>query len=266
MTLEVTILGCGSSGGVPRVASGWGACNPVNPKNRRYRCSILVEKVAENGGRTTVLVDTGPDLRQQLLASQVNALDGVIYTHEHADHTHGIDDLRPLVIHHRRRIDAYCDEATSRHLRGRFGYCFETPAGSDYPPIVSEHRIIAGQGFSVDGEGGPLSVLPFRQFHGNIDSLGLRFGDIAYSSDLNGLPDESLPLLTDLGVWIIDALRYTRHPSHLSLAEALEWIGRLKPRRAVLTNLHTDLDYEALVAQLPNGVEPAYDGLRLALK
>lgn len=265
MTLDVTILGCGSSGGVPRVASGWGACNPANPRNRRQRCSILVEQVAANGGRTTVLVDTGPDLRQQLLAAEVTALDGVLFTHEHADHTHGIDDLRPMVIHHRRRINVFCDEATSRHLRGRFGYCFETPQGSDYPPIVVENRIVAGRQFNVDGEGGPLTVLPFRQFHGNIDSLGFRFGGIAYSSDLIGLPDESLPHLAGLDLWIIDALRYARHPSHLSLTEALEWIARLKPKRAVLTNLHTDLDYDALAAQLPSHIVPAYDGLRISI-
>lgn len=265
MTLDVTILGCGSSGGVPRVASGWGACNPANPRNRRQRCSILVEQVAANGGRTTVLVDTGPDLRQQLLAAEVTALDGVLFTHEHADHTHGIDDLRPMVIHHRRRINVFCDEATSRHLRGRFDYCFETPQGSDYPPIVVENRIAAGRQFNVDGEGGPLAVLPFRQFHGNIDSLGFRFGGIAYSSDLIGLPDESLPHLAGLDLWIIDALRYARHPSHLSLTEALEWVARLKPKRAVLTNLHTDLDYDALVAQLPSHIVPAYDGLRISI-
>ena len=260
MTLTVTILGCGSSGGVPRVGSGWGACDPQNPKNRRRRCSILVERTGPDG-TTSVLVDTSPDLRDQLLDAGVRRLDAVLFTHDHADHTHGIDDLRPLVIHMRRRIPVYADAATSRVLHERFGYCFKTPPGSEYPPILTEHRLVPGQAISVAGEGGPITALPILQQHGDIASLGFRIGGFAYSCDLSGLPAESAAALGGLDVWVLDALRYSPHPSHFSVADALGWIGRLKPRRAILTNLHADLDYEELRRQLPSNVEPAHDGL-----
>ena len=262
MTLNFTILGCGSSMGVPRPALGWGACDPNNPKNRRRRTSLLVERQGP-GGRTRILVDTSPDLREQLLAADIDWLDGVLFTHPHADHTHGIDDLRSLFVKKRRRLDAYVDEPTSRALMERFQYCFEMPPGSDYPPILTERRIEAGRRVTINGEGGPVDVLPILQQHGNIPSLGFRFGNLAYSCDLNGVPPESLPALADLEVWIVDALRYAPHPSHFSLADALVWIERVQPRRAVLTNLHSDLDYEALRGQLPPQVEPAFDGLTI---
>jgi phosphoribosyl 1,2-cyclic phosphate phosphodiesterase len=264
MTLAVTILGCGSSGGVPRPALGWGACNPDNPKNRRRRCSILVEQT-NGAGTTRLLVDTSPDLREQLLDANVDWLDAVLITHEHADHTHGVDDLRGLFIRNRKRLDMYLDEATSRVMFHRFGYCFVTPPGSQYPPIANEHRINPGQALTIDGPGGPLTTRAFLQDHGDINSLGFRFGDLAYSSDLVRLPDESLDALQDLDVWIVDALRYKPHPSHFSVDEALGWIERLKPRRAILTNLHSDLDYDELAARLPANVVPAYDGMRIAL-
>ncbi|MBY0612510.1 MAG: MBL fold metallo-hydrolase [Beijerinckiaceae bacterium] len=260
MSLSVEILGCGSSGGVPRVAQGWGACDPTNPKNRRRRCSILVRQ-ASSGGETTVLVDTSPDLRDQLLTAGVKRLDGVIFTHEHADHTHGIDDLRPVVIQNRRLIDVYLDEATAGTLHTRFRYIFETPPGSEYPPLAKEHRIRAGETFSIAGQGGAVACTPFNLHHGSIDALGLRFGGIAYTPDVNAIPDESVPYLEGLDCWIIDALRLTPHPSHFRLAESLAWIERMKPKRAVLTNLHTDLDYDALARQVPAGVVPAYDGM-----
>ncbi len=169
MAASFTILGSGSSGGVPRPALGWGACDPNNPRNRRRRTSLLVER--RNGaGVTRVLVDTSPDLREQLLDADVNWLDAVLFTHEHADHTHGIDDLRGLFIHRRRRVDVYLDEPTSKAVRARFGYCFETPAGSEYPPIVTEHRLQAGLCVTVDGEGGPITALPVLQEHGDIAS------------------------------------------------------------------------------------------------
>jgi phosphoribosyl 1,2-cyclic phosphate phosphodiesterase len=262
MTLSVTILGCGSSGGVPRPALGWGACNPDNPKNRRRRCSILVERI-EGDARTTLLVDTSPDLREQLLDANVQSLDAVLYTHEHADHTHGIDDLRALYMHQRRRLDVYLDDATSRVLYHRFGYCFVTPPGSNYPPIMTEHRIRDGEPITIHGRAGPITALPIRQDHGDIQSLGFRFGGIAYSSDLVDLPAASVPLLAGLDVWIIDSLRYRKHPSHLSVEDALAWIDRLKPKRAVLTNLHSDLDFDELAARLPDQVEPAFDGMRI---
>jgi len=263
MTLTFTILGCGSSGGVPRPAIGWGACDPTNPKNRRRRCSLLVERRKPSGGRTRVLIDTSPDLREQLLDADVDWLDGVLFTHEHADHTHGIDDLRGLFLRHRRRIDAYLDEPTHRVVYYRFGYCFVTPAGSNYPPILNAHGLRAGDPVTIEGPGGPITALPFRQDHGDIESLGFRFGDVAYSSDLRDLPADSIAALQGLDLWIIDALRYRPHPSHFSVAEALDWIKRIAPARAILTNMHIDLDYEELRAQLPPNVTPAFDGLKI---
>jgi phosphoribosyl 1,2-cyclic phosphate phosphodiesterase len=193
----------------------------------------------------------------------VRRLDGILMTHPHADHTHGIDDVRPLVIKMRRRIDIYMDESTTTELRTKFGYIFETPPGSQYPPLLDPRRLSAGEVCGVDGPAGPVEALPFRLDHGDIDALGFRFGDIAYTPDLRAVPDESLPCLAGLDVWIVDALRYTRHPSHLSVAETLDLIRRLKPKRAILTNLHTDLDFNRLAAELPPNVEPAFDGMRI---
>ena len=194
MTLKFTILGCGSSMGVPRVALGWGACDPNNPKNRRRRCSLLVERSGADG-KTRVLVDCSPDLREQLLDAEVDWLDGVLITHEHADHTHGIDDLRPLFVRSRRLLDIYLDPRISRDLHARFGYCFTTPPGSDYPPILSEHTLEAGRPVTIEGKGGPITVLPVLQDHGEISSLGFRFGaklgGLAYSADIKALPPES---------------------------------------------------------------------------
>jgi phosphoribosyl 1,2-cyclic phosphate phosphodiesterase len=264
MSLVVTILGCGSSGGVPRPALGWGACDPKNPKNRRRRCSLLVDRV-DSGGRTRVLVDTSPDLREQLIDAEVEWLDGVLFSHEHADHTHGIDDLRSLFIRHHKRLDAYMDEATARVLYHRFGYCFVTPPGSDYPPILNDQRMSPGQSITINGPGGAITALPFLQDHGDIPSLGFRFGGVAYSSDLVDLPKESVAALAGLDVWIIDALRYRPHPSHFNVEQALHWIERLKPERAILTNLHSDLDYEELRGKLPDHVVPAFDGMTIEL-
>ena len=265
MSLTFTILGCGSSGGVPRPGLGWGVCDPNNPKNRRRRTSLLVEKLDPAGAATRVLVDTSPDLREQLLDAEVGWVDGVLYSHSHADHIHGIDDLRALVLYKRRRVDVYLDAITSQAVRLRFDYCFATPPGSEYPPILNEHRIAAREPVTVTGEGGPITALPILQQHGDIPALGFRFGAFAYTCDLSGLPDESVAALQGLDVWVLDALRYKPHPSHLSLAQALEWIGRLKPRRAVLTNLHSDLDYDTLRRELPPNVEPAFDGMRLSV-
>jgi phosphoribosyl 1,2-cyclic phosphate phosphodiesterase len=267
--LSVTILGCGSSGGVPRLGGAdgsgtWGACDPHNPKNRRRRCSILVKRESSQG-TTTLLVDTSPDLRQQLLDARAAWLDGVVITHDHADQLHGIDDLRLVfhVMHH--RLDVYSDEATMREVRHRFGYCFATPDGGVYPPILNACVVPEPFGeFAIDGAGGAIPVLPFWQEHGPIRSLGLRFGPVAYSSDVNGLPEESFAALEGIDCWILDALRYTPHPTHANVETALAWIARVKPRRAILTNLHLDLDYETLKGELPAGVEPAYDGMVIA--
>jgi len=268
MTLKFTILGCGSSGGVPRPALGWGDCDPNNPKNRRRRTSLLVERrdsKDSDDGPTSVLVDTSPDLREQLLDAEVDWVDGVLYTHEHADHTHGIDDLRGLFLKRRQRVNVYADELTAASLRAKFGYCFAAPPGSEYPPILTEHRLTAGTPVVIGGEGGPIAALPFLQEHGEIRSLGFRFGNLAYSCDLSGIPPQSLPTLADLDVWILDALRYRPHQSHFSLDDALRWIERLKPRRAILTNLHSDLDYEVLRGKLPVHVVPAFDGMSFSI-
>jgi phosphoribosyl 1,2-cyclic phosphate phosphodiesterase len=262
MTLRITILGCGASTGVPRVGNDWGACNPNNPKNRRRRCSILVEKPGP-AGQTTVLIDTSPDLREQLLAARVKRLDGVIYTHDHADHTHGIDDLRMLCYLQRRKIDVWADARTLALLKRRFDYCFETPPGSNYPPIVAGHLIENCSPVTIGGPGGDVSLQPFRQIHGDIDTLGIRVGGVAYSCDLNDLPEEALPHLKGLDLWILNALRYTPHPSHLSVATALAWIERLAPKQAVLTHLHSDIDYGELAPRLPAAVSLAYDGMVL---
>lgn len=264
MSLTLTILGCGSSGGVPRPGQGWGLCDPSNPRNRRRRCSLLVERKTGEGV-TTLVVDTAPDLREQMIDAGVGRIDAVTYTHAHADQSHGIDDLRPYVIMHRRRIPAYLDIPTAARLHEAFGYIFETPPGSFYPPLLDEHRIAPGEAFTIEGAGGPMQVLPFRLEHGEIPSLGFRIGGGAYLPDVSGIPEDSLGCLEDLDLLIIDALRHSAHPSHFSVPDALGWIARLKPKRAVLTNLHTDLDYAKLAADLPAGVEPAYDGMRLTV-
>ncbi|MEP7030872.1 MAG: MBL fold metallo-hydrolase [Pseudolabrys sp.] len=258
MSLKFTILGCGSSMGVPRVALGWGDCDPSEPKNRRRRCALLVERTGP-GGSTKVLVDCTPDLREQLLQAEVDWLDGVLITHAHADHTHGIDDLRPIFVHKRRQVDVYMDEPTSQAMHARFGYCFSTPAGSQYPPILSERRLIPGKAVSIAGAGGVIEVLPVLQDHGDIASLGFRFGNVAYSADIKGLPAASVASMANLDVWIVDALRKSSHPSHFNLDEALDWIGRIKPKRAILTNLHTDMDYAALRRILPAHIQPGFD-------
>ncbi len=268
--LEATILGCGSSGGVPRLggpdnAGYWGACDPHDPKNRRTRCALLVRQKA-HGGETAALVDTSPDMRQQLLDARAASLDGVLITHDHADQLHGFDDLRMVAIHMRKRVDVFADARTLEGMLARFGYCFVQPAGSGYPPIVHAHEIAEPfEDFAIDGAGGALPVRAFAQEHGHIRSLGFRFGPLAYSSDVNDLDDEAFAALDGVECWIVDTLRYTPHPSHAHLAQALEWIAHVKPRRAVLTNLHTDLDYETLKRELPPGVEPAYDGMRIEL-
>lgn len=265
MTTTITILGCGSSGGVPRLGQGWGDCDPSDPRNRRRRCSVLVERIGPDGGRTTVLVDTSPDLREQLLETGTDHLDGIVLTHSHADHTHGIDDVRPLVLQMHRRIDTYMDAATSAVVRHAFRYIFETPPGSMYPPLLNEHRVESNRSFSIMGAGGAIEFTPFTLEHGEIQALGLRVGDVAYTPDVNHIPDSALEHLTGLDVWIIDALRYKRHPSHLSVDEALAWVDRMQPRSTVLTNLHTDLDYSRLDGETPATVTPAFDGMRIVV-
>ncbi len=263
-TIQFTILGCGSSPGVPRIGEDWGNCDPSNPKNRRLRASLLIEKYGPNG-KTVVVVDTGPDFRRQMLAAKIEAADGVIYTHAHADHIHGIDDLRSFLINRRKVVDIWADEPTSQRLHAAFGYCFKTPEGSSYPPILVENRIIAGQKFSVSGAGGDIEILPYEQQHGDIGSLGFRVGGLAYSSDVSGFDERALPHLQGLDVLIIDALQYRPHRSHFSLEEAVQWIEKLQPSRAILTHMHTPLDFETVMAETPDLIEPAYDGMQITV-
>ena len=259
---KFTILGCGSSPGTPRVGGDWGKCDPDNPKNRRTRCSALVERFSSLADEPTrALIDTGPDFRQQMLDANIDWVDGVLYTHPHADHVHGIDDLRAFVINRRSRVEIYANSLTSKRLREGFGYCFETPEGSSYPPILNEHLLEEGRPVAIDGPAGTIDLLPYRQIHGDIHSLGFRIKDVAYSSDVNDLSDDTAAMLEGLDIWVVDALRYTPHPSHFSVDEVLEWVDRLKPKRTILTHMHIDLDYEALKAYLPDHVEPAYDGM-----
>lgn len=262
MTRKITILGSGSSGGVPRVGNDWGKCDPSEPKNRRRRCSALVSQSSRHG-QTRVLIDTSPDLREQMLSSGTHDIDGVLFTHEHADHTHGIDDLRAFFLLKRKRVEVWADDATGRMLTTRFAYCFYSAPGSDYPPIINLNAMEAGTPVSVEGAGGTITTTPFQVHHGTIDALGFRIGDMAYTPDIDGVPDTSLGHLEGLDLWIVDALRRTPHPSHWSLPQTLEWIARMRPKRAVITNLHVDLDYTTLVKELPAGIEPAYDGMDL---
>ena len=262
MTLTLTILGCGSSAGVPRPALGWGACDPGNPRNRRRRCSLLVEQT--NGkGTTRIVIDTSPDLREQLIDANVDHIDAVFLTHEHADQTHGIDDLRSVVLHQRRRIPVYMNQSTAKDVMHRFSYCFVSPPGSDYPPILTQQAIEGGEGCAIEGKGEAVTLSAFNVQHGNIPALGYRIGDTAYTPDLSDIPRESWPALENLDLWIVDGLRYTTHSSHFSVDDALSWIERFKPKRAVITNMHSDLDYEVLRTSLPEGVIPAYDGMKL---
>jgi phosphoribosyl 1,2-cyclic phosphate phosphodiesterase len=260
--MRFTILGCGSSGGVPRVGNIWGNCDPANPKNRRRRCSLLVEKFGR-GGSTTVLVDTSPDLREQMLTTRITTLDAVLFTHEHADHTHCFDDLRGFFFNAWRRLDIYSDARTQASLMQRFDYCFVQPAGSSYPAILNVHDISPPTPVRIDGPGGTIEAVPIVQEHGDAPSLGFRFGNLAYCPDVGGIPESSVPLLQGLDVWIVDALRPVPHPSHFGVKQALAWIERLAPKRAILTHMTFDLDYEALRRELPPHVEPAYDGLVL---
>ena len=261
--LSFTLLGSGSSGGVPRADGHWGACDPNDPRNRRTRCSLLVRRRAEvaDAPETTVVVDTAPEFRDQAADAGITRVDAVLYTHDHADQTHGIDDLRAFWLRHRRRTPCYMDAYTQGRLMQRFGYIFEGEGG--YPPICDILPMPAfGAPWTVEGPSGPVPVVTFDQDHGAIRSVGFRFGKVAYSADAVGFAPEAEALLEDLDVWIVDALWPARpHPTHAHLEKTLEWIQRFRPRRAILTNMHNDMDFQALADSLPAGVEPAYDGL-----
>ncbi len=269
--LRVRILGCGSSSGVPRIGGDWGACDPNDPRNRRTRCSILVERQRDNGpwredATTRILVDTSPDFRFQMLEAEAGRVDAVLFSHDHADQTHGIDDLRALAIRQRQRIAVHMDRRTADILMNRFAYCFEDNPKTGYPAILDAHIDLEhGKRLEIDGPGGVIPVLPLLQVHGPIPSLGFRFGPIAYSNDCSHLSEETLRALTDLDVWIVDALREAPHPTHANVDQALAWAEELAPRRVILTNLHIDLDYAYLDERTPSHVEPAVDGLSVEL-
>lgn len=250
--MKVTILGCGYAGGVPLIGDRWGKCDPAEPRNRRLRPSILVQD-----GDTTLLVDTSPDLRQQLLMCGLQDLTAVLYTHEHADHTHGIDDLRSVNWLLQRPIPIYASAVTLDDLRTRFSYIFTKPApdGKLYKPSLTPHEINGPMKF------GNITVTPFVQDHGHITSLGFRFNDFAYSTDVKALDEAAFQALEGVKNWVVDAARETPHPTHSHFEQTLEWITRVKPERAYLTHLDQSMDYQTILAKCPAGVEPAYDGL-----
>lgn len=254
--MDVRILGCGTSSGVPRVGNDWGECDPRQPRNRRRRVSILVRHE-----RASILVDTGPDLREQLLDAQVSGVDAVIWTHDHADHCHGIDDLRQLYHAQRRPVVGYARQDTLEVIQSRFAYAFDGKGG--YPPVVEgnvlpDHLNIAG-----------ISVQTVDLPHGSIHSAGLRFdaggATIVYTTDFNEMTDQMAYRLEDADVWIVDALRRRPHPTHPHLSQVLDWVAQLKPKRTLLTHMDNSMDYDRLVGELPEGVEPAYDGQEITL-
>ena len=252
--MKVTVLGCGGSMGVPMVGGHWGNCDPANPRNRRRRPSILVETA-----KAKVLIDTTPDLRSQLLDAGVGHIDAVLFTHEHADHVHGLDDLRPITYSTGKPVPVYSNQATLRSLEERFSYAVASVKvdRGPYKPVVVPHRIKGP--FRIRD----LRVEPFEQDHGSIVSLGFRFGPFAYSTDVVALSDSAFALLEGVDVWMVDATREAPHPSHSHLARTLEWIARLRPKQAYLTHMNHTMDYAHLTRVLPEGVLPAYDGLVL---
>jgi phosphoribosyl 1,2-cyclic phosphate phosphodiesterase len=263
-TLEITILGCGSSGGVPRADGNWGVCDPADPRNWRTRCSLMVRRPSEEGPErwTTAIVDAAPEFRQQTAAAGAKRLDALLMTHDHADQAHGIDDIRAFAMRQRARIPCHADAATEETLLLRFGYIFHGDKG--YPAISDIVRAPAhGTPWQVAGPSGPIPVKTFDQDHGEVRSLGYRFGPVVYSSDVWELDDAAFRAMAGADLWIVDALRYAPHPTHAHVERTLGWIERLRPKRAILTNLHIDLDYLELAGRLPEGVEPAVDGMRV---
>ncbi len=258
--MRVTILGCGGSDGVPQIGGpdgrgDWGACDPANPRNRRTRASAHVAV-----GDASILIDTAPDLRDQLMANGIGRVSHVLYTHDHADHSHGVNELRRLSRFNGQPMDVYADAATLARLHQRFGYAFEQLPGSPYPEIATGH--------TIDGpfELGGAEVHPVAQDHGfGETTLGFRIGGFAYSTDLIELSDAACAALAGLDLWIVDCFRHTPHPTHAHWDLTLSWIERLQPRRAVLTHMGTGMDYDTVSAQCPAGVEPGYDGMTIDL-
>jgi phosphoribosyl 1,2-cyclic phosphate phosphodiesterase len=257
------LLGCGSSGGVPRVTGDWGAANPLDPRNHRRRCGLIVQQKPlhapwASDQVTTLLVDTPPDMREGLLHNRITHIDATIWTHGHADQMHGIDDVR--AIYHRRgsAIPAFANDETWNDALARHRYLFEGAGG--YPPVYARRSALNPyQNVAIKGEGGDMAVLPVPVRHGRITNLALRFGDCVYLNDVHEISDQAAEALSGADWLIVDALRYTTHPSHAHLALALEWSERLRARHTMLTNLHIDMDYERLSAELPDHVVVATD-------
>jgi phosphoribosyl 1,2-cyclic phosphate phosphodiesterase len=250
--IRVTVLGCGPSTGVPVIGGNWGRCDPNDRRNRRRRVSVLVEV-----GAVAILIDTSPDLREQFLDAGVARLDAVVMTHAHADHLHGIDDLRSVNRLMGKAIPLYAEAQTLAEIRRRFGYVLkpvEEP-GRYYKPTLIPHEIAGA--FEIAG----ILVVPFVQDHGFSTTLGIRIGGFAYSTDVTELGDSAFAALEGIELWIVDCLRREPHPTHSHLAKTLSWIARVGPRRAVLTHMDQSLDYRELSAELPEGVEPGQDGL-----
>ena len=254
--MKVRILGSGTSSGVPRVGNDWGQCDPTEPKNRRRRVSILVSY-----DKAKILVDTGPDLREQLLDANITDIDGVIWTHDHADHCHGIDDLRQLYHARGRPVAGYARPDMMESIQQRFAYVFDGKGG--YPAVaranvLPDHMNIGG-----------LSIRAVDQPHGDITTAGLRFDaggkSLVYSTDFNELTPDMVNMFQDVDLWIVDALRRRPHPTHPHLDLALAWIAEVAPRRAILTHMDNSMDYATLLAELPDGVEPGYDGMEVEL-
>jgi phosphoribosyl 1,2-cyclic phosphate phosphodiesterase len=254
--MKVTVLGCGASWGVPAIGPDWGRCDPADPRNRRRRGSLLVE----SRGRA-ILIDTSPDLREQLIDARVSRLDAVLLTHAHADHLHGIDDLRMITQRAGHAIPFYSSALALAEAEQRFGYAFRpVVAGKPvYRPALAAQEIDGP--FIAAG----IPVVPFTQSHGFIQTLGFRIGAVAYSTDVVELDDDAFAALAGVELWVVDCLRREPHPTHAHLAKVLAWIERLRPRRAVLTHMDQSLDYRELSAELPDGVEPGHDGLVIEL-
>ena len=270
--LRIHILGCGSSGGVPRVGGDWGVCDPNNPKNRRRRCSILVEKWQNMDGeippeseRTVVLVDTSPDLREQLLSAEVSRVDALLFTHDHADQSHGIDDMRAIAYRMRKRIPTYMDAHTKTFVFNRFDYCFEIPEGRVHPAILELQPLIkSGDIFEIDGPGGVISVQTLGLSHGPTPSLGFKFDSrVVYTPDVWDIHDDVLTHIERSELWIVDALRYAAHPTHAHADKSLSWLARTQCRKAILTNLHIDMDFDTLSHELLPNQQPAYDNMKV---
>jgi len=271
MGLRAIILGCGSSGGVPRIGGDWGICDPDEPKNARTRSSILIQKwdgkdEPDPDKFTNILIDTSPDLRVQLLHENIRHIDAVFYTHDHADQSHGIDDLRAIAYRMRAQIPTYMDAHTKQHVFNRFKYCFEMPEGRVHPPILALQDLISDRTVSsISGPGGTISIETLEVSHGPTPSLGfLVDGEIAYSPDVWDVSDDVLQRLNSVSVWITDALRYSQHPTHAHADKTLSWLAKAQVKSAVLTNLHIDMDYATLLAELPPIVRPAFDGMRVS--